>query len=188
MQDRGWLFPLLSLAVLAFVGCAGSPPSAQPPESTEQPAEEAAGEKQPAQPAPEETGPEAAEFVVTREVYARTFQEIEDFIQNLSAIIRREDYDTWLTYLSDQYIAHTGDRQFLKEQSEKAVLKKNNVVLRDLKDYFYQVVVPSRNQAKLDDIEFIDENHVKAISVIRDRRVLLYLLVRVDGQWKIGLW
>ena len=42
----------------------------------------------------------AEQFVVSDEVYTRTFDEIEQFIRNLNEIIRQKDYDTWLTYLS----------------------------------------------------------------------------------------
>jgi hypothetical protein len=127
------------------------------------------------------------EFVVSEEVYTKTFDEIEEFIRNLNEIIRNEDYDTWLTYLSEAYIERTSDPAYLKEQSEKPLLKKSNIELDDLKDYFEYVVVPSRTQAQLDEIEFVDEKHVKAYAKIGDTKALLYLLVRDDDKWKIGV-
>jgi len=143
------------------------------------------------EPLPEEAGevlaPEA-EFVVTEEVYTRTFEEIEQFIRNLNQIIRNADYESWLTYLSEEYIRTTSDPAFLRDQSEKPLLQQANIHLEDLRDYFIHVVMPSRTQATLDEIEFIDENHVKAVAVLRGTRVILYLLARDEGQWKIGVW
>jgi hypothetical protein len=130
----------------------------------------------------------AAEFVVTEEIYARTFGEIEEFIQNLNRIVRNADYDGWAAHLSEDYIRATSDPVFLKAQSDKPLLKQSNIVLLSLRDYFLHVVVPSRSQAQLDEIEFIDEDHVKALSVLRGTRVILYLLNRDDGEWKIGVW
>ena len=127
-------------------------------------------------------------FVVSEEVYNKTFDEVEEFIRNLNEIIRRRDYDTWLTYLSDEYIRRTSDPAYLHEQSETPMLKKNNIELESLEDYFRYVVVPSRSQVTIDDIEFLDENHVKALSTIRGTRGILYLLVRKNGDWKIGVW
>jgi hypothetical protein len=132
--------------------------------------------------------PEPQEFVVSEEVYSRTFDEIGDFIRNLNRIIRDEDFQTWLSYLSQDYIHTTSDPAFLWQQSQKPLLKQNNVELTGLEDYFFRVVVPSRNQAQLDEIEFLDENHVKAISIVRGTRVVLYLLVHEQGNWKIGVW
>ncbi len=133
-------------------------------------------------------GGSPGEFVVSQEVYTRTFEEIEEFIQNLNQIIRSEDYDSWLTFLSEEYIHTTSDPDYLRDQSEKPLLKQANIRLEDLRDYFLYVVVPSRTQATLDEIEFLDENHVKAIAVLRGTRVILYLLERDGSQWKIGVW
>ena len=149
-------------------------------------------EEQPAAPV-EPTGKEqteepAEEFVVSEEVYTKTFDEIEKFIRNLNEIIRREDYDTWLTYLSEEYIERTGDPAYLKEQSEQPLLKKSKTSLNSLRDYFKYVVVPSRFQVQLDEIEFVGENQVKAYAMIRNTKALLYLLVRENGMWKIGVW
>ena len=167
---------LLLCIALGLAGCAHQAPAplpSQPPE--------------PAPPPRQDTAPPSS-FVVTKEVYTRTFDEITLFINTLSGIIQAGDFDTWLTYLSEDYIRKTSDPQYLKEQSESPLLKKNNIVLKDLKDYFTYVVVPSRSQLRLDDIEFIDESRIKAISIIRNTRGLLFLLVRIEGKWKIGVW
>jgi hypothetical protein len=170
---------ILLLLIAGLLGsCAAPSPPAQ--ETPEQEVQE-----------PAEQEPVTAEgqenFVVSEEVYTKTFDEIEEFIRNLNDIIRSEDYETWLTYLSDEYVERTSDPEYLEQQSQKPLLKKNNIHLKDLKDYFTYVVVPSRTQARLDEIEFIDEDHVEAFAMIRDTRALLYLLVRENDKWKIGV-
>jgi hypothetical protein len=67
------------------------------------------------------------------------------------------------------------------------MLKKNKISLNSLWDYFIYVVVPSRVQAQLDEIEFIGENQVKAYAMIKNTKALLYLLVRENDKWKIGV-
>ena len=93
-----------------------------------------------------------------------------------------------MTYLSEEYIDRTGDPAYLKEQSEQPLLKKSKTSLNSLRDYFKYVVVPSRFQVQLDEIEFVGENQVKAYAMIKDTKALLYLLVRENGKWKIGVW
>jgi hypothetical protein len=207
--------PLLIVAML-LCSCARSEPPAQeqaekvveePEEAAKpepQPAVEPEAETQPAVEPPEAAAPAAEQapaqepeqapaqepesnFVVSEEVYTKTFDEIEQFIRNLNEIIRHEDYDTWLTYLSEEYIRRTSDPEYLRRQSEQPMLKKNNIDLHSLKDYFEYVVVPSRTMAQLDEIEFIDEDHVKAYAMIRNTKALLYLLVRENHMWKIGV-
>lgn len=142
----------------------------------------------PAEPPPQEAERGAEQFVVTQEVYSRTFEEVERFVASLNEIIRRADFATWVTYLSAEYVSRTSDPQYLQQQSEQPRLRQNHVQLRSLRDYFDQVVVPSRVQASVDEIEFIDESRVKAITTFRNTRAVLYLLVRENGNWKIGVW
>ncbi len=174
------LLPLL-LTPLLYWACTTVPPLREQQEEAE-PAS-------PAEPEVKEEVEEPAEnFVVSREVYTRTFDEIEEIIRNLNEIIRKEDYDTWVTYLSNEYIERTSDPAYLKQQSEEPMLKKSNISLNSLRDYFVYVVVPSRVQAQLDEIEFIGENQVKAYAIIKNTKALLYLLVREEDKWKIGVW
>jgi len=188
---------VLLVAAALVLSCTSRPQTPQP-EQREPPEQDAATSEYPepetdrgaaeiaaGEPLP---GPGEQSFVVTEEVYNKTFDEIEEFIRNLNEIIRERDYQSWLAHLSDEYIQQTSDQEYLQEQSEKPLLKKSNVHLESLRDYFEYVVAPSRSQATIDDIEFIDENQVKVISSIRGTRGILYLLVREDGNWKIGVW
>ena len=171
---------LLPLLLCIYLSCAGKTqvvdePQPSPPE--------------PVQKTTEETTPqEQKEFVVTDEIYSQTLDQVREFVQVLNQVIERKNFEAWSTYLTSDYMHKTSDPQYLAEQSKKPILKKKNIVLKSLIDYFIHVVVPSRSGAHIDDIEFIDRYHVKAISIIRNTRGLLYLLVREEDQWKIGIW
>lgn len=127
-------------------------------------------------------------FIVTEDVYAQTFAEVEALISTLNDIIREKNYDEWLELLSAEYIAKTGSPEFLREASQSPILLKNRIVLKSLKDYFLSVVVPSRSQAVLSDISFIDATRVKAITVIDGKPVILYMLEKEDTRWMVGIW
>jgi hypothetical protein len=185
---RVWMQSLAPLVLVTVACCRCSSP-APPQEEPIREQQEAVEDVPAVEPEEEEEEEEPAEeFEVSEEVYTKTFDEIEEFICNLNDIIRGQDYDTWLTYLSDEYIERTNDPAYLREQSEQPLLKKSNISLTSLRDYFDYVVVPSRVQAQLDEIEFIGENQVKAYAMIRNTKALLYLLVRENDKWKIGVW
>lgn len=175
---------LLGTAVIA-AACA-SPP-APPPKETPNPV--------PTQAAPTEsiteTGagqkPESGQFVASEELYLKTFREVQDVVASITKIIAAGDYDGWKEYLTDEYIASRSSGAFLADASKAAVLKKNGIVLKSLRDYFDNVVVRSRLQATLDDIQFLDETHVKAIGLVQGTPVILYYLVNEGGRWKIGI-
>lgn len=125
---------------------------------------------------------------MTEELYEQTFGEIEEVISELNTIIGRGNFDGWKRFLTQEYIDFTTDPANLKKISDSPILKENKIVLRDLRDYFQYVVRPSRSSARLDRIEMLDNSHVKALTVINDVPILLYWLVKIDGEWKIGIW
>jgi hypothetical protein len=167
---------------------------ASPPAADSQPAETATVEAQAAETAPQEAGSTAqnqetsGSFIVTEELYKKTFNEVEDTIASLNAIIAARQYDKWVEYLTTEYVKTIGSLAYLSAVSESAVLKKNGTVLKSLKDYFENVVVRSRSQARLDEISFVDKTHVKALSVVDGTPVILYWLVWEGGRWKVGIW
>jgi hypothetical protein len=120
-------------------------------------------------------------------VAQEVFVQIAAVVAELDGIIRERDYDAWVSRLSREYIAGTGSAEFLEEASKSARLSSRKIVLRSLEDYFVNVVVQSRLQATLDQIVFVDESNVKAMTVVNEESYILYWLVREDGRWKIGI-
>ncbi|MDX9802368.1 MAG: hypothetical protein RBT69_13640, partial [Spirochaetia bacterium] len=127
------------------------------------------------------------EFKVTEDVYSRTFSHITILIDTLNSIIRSSKFDEWKKYLTKDYIDYYSSQENLKAYNETPILKKHNIVLRSLKDYFNYVVVPSRSDVQLDDISFLDDNNIKAYMQIDGEPVVLYTLINIQGNWKIGL-
>jgi len=155
-----------------------------PEEIPEPPKEEPLTEE----PVLEENKEEEPIFTVTEELYTKTFLDIELFIDNLNKIILSQDYNTWLSFLTDEYKARYNDPVVLNQISEEPKLKRYNIRLRNLRDYFNYVVVSSRQNVRLDDIVFVDVTHIKALTIIDGVPYLLYLLENINGEWKIGVW
>jgi hypothetical protein len=161
-------------------------PEVQPDAQPEvQPVETPPQEEPKAEPQPEPPV-QAAEVVVTEEVYAKTFDELEARIKEWSAIIARKDYDTWYANLSRAYVAERGSATYLAELSKNQKLREKGISLKSLRDYFLYVVVPARFEAALDRIEFVSRTKVKAYADIGGEPAILYYVVREDDVWKIG--
>lgn len=189
------------LCTVCLIGCTTAEPEpqeqekpvreVQPEKPEEQPVEEPQETEETEEPEEEEVLPEVEEksedeYQVSEEVYKQTFDDVESLIKELNEIIKRKDYSTWLTYLTREYREKYSNPEVLEEVSNQPTLQKYDIKLNCLKDYFIYVVAPSRANAKLDDLVFEDENHVKAIMEIKGNRVILYLLEKVSGQWKIA--
>jgi hypothetical protein len=178
MDAGGWALLMLLSAASLLASCATVPlkgaPEPAPPQVVE-----------PQQ--PPTAPPPAEQFVATEELYKRTFDEVQAVIADLTRIIAEGDYSQWLTYLTTYYVRTSSSAAFLEDVSHSGVLKKNGIVLKSLKDYFDNVVVRSRLQARLEEINFVDATHVKAITRIQGSPVILYYLVQEEGRWKIGI-
>jgi hypothetical protein len=181
MAARGRLYGMIVCAALFTVSCV-SPP-VKPPETPPV----VPPEKPVPQPDTSPTTPPAHEFVASDELYRTTFREVQDVVAAISRLVAVADYEGWLSYLNSGYVASRSSPEFLAEASNAAVLKKNGIVLKNLRDYFNNVVVRSHLQATLDDIQFVDETHVKALALVQGTPVILYYLVHEQGRWKVGL-
>jgi hypothetical protein len=123
---------------------------------------------------------------ISKEVFDATKGEVQALIEELNQLIRDKNYTAWVQYLSPGYKESLSNPEFLKTVSESSRLKNQKIVLKNLEDYFLYVVVPSRANDRVDDIEFIGQNRVKAYTITsKGQRLRLYELEKTDGNWNI---
>ena len=127
---------------------------------------------------------------VSQAQYASTRDEVRSFIENLNQIIRSRNYEAWKASLSPEYFAEISSQKNLHELSSLPAMKSRRIVLRVPEDYFQYVVVPSRADLRVDDIEFIGSNRVKAFTLTTNKageevRLRLYDLEKIGNSWTI---
>jgi hypothetical protein len=177
---------LLILAVICFAASCKTPPEAPPEDSTEWAYIQV--DTPPAQ-TPTQT-PTFNQNQITQEYRASTMSDVRIFIEELNGIIRRREYNKWKSALSAEYFAEISSPEYLRATSELPAMKTRQVILRSPEDYFRHVVVPSRSNSRVDDIEFISSNRVKVFTVMlnkagEEQRLRLYDLERSGNTWKI---
>jgi hypothetical protein len=175
-----------------LLSCAGNPRpgAATTPNADARPSANAASEppagasEAPSQPKAENFDPSK----VTESVKEATFVDVRALIESLNLIIRKQDYEGWLSHLTDEYIHFYSSPEILAKNSEYPILKNKGIKLLTLKDYFINVVYPSHQNDKVDDIDFVGENLIKAITVNpKGDRNILYMLEKHGDAWKIGI-
>ncbi|WP_461245788.1 hypothetical protein [Treponema sp. R6D11] len=127
---------------------------------------------------------------VSQAKYVSTRDEVQKFIEQQNKFIRERNFDAWRSSLSDEYFAEISSKENLKRISDQPAMKTRRIVLRTAQDYFDYVVVPSRADLRVDEIEFISENRVKAFTMItnkagEEQRLRLYDLEKIDNSWTI---
>jgi hypothetical protein len=140
-------------------------------------------------PEPPSSPPVAEAFdpsTISQEQKDTAKSEIQQLIQRLNGIIRAKDYNSWVTYLDGSYFTAINSPEYLERVSKSPVLVKQKVVLNSAQDYFNHVVVPSRTNDRVDDIEFVSQNRVKAYTVNNaGNKLRLYDLEKSVTGWKI---
>lgn len=185
----------ISLLSLLF-SCAGTQEnkksSVKPPgqEVREKPEPEKVPEKpEPPKEKEKKEEPEAEKsYKMDEKEYKETKKDLSELVSQLNGIIASRNYSKWLTYLTKEYKEYYSDPAVLQKLSEAAVLRKYNIVLRSLKDYFNYVVVQSRRNIQVDDIKAISKGKVKAYMYKDDNpeeKLVVYTLEKVDDEWKI---
>jgi hypothetical protein len=128
-------------------------------------------------------------YQVPPETYKKTFNDIYIFIEEIQLIMDTKDFDAWVSILTPEYRQKMNDPFYLKEISNEPNLKNKNIFLKNIKDYFLYVFIPSRSGIKMDNIEFLSENKVKVITIVNGIHYVIYLLEKDENNlWKIGVW
>jgi hypothetical protein len=123
---------------------------------------------------------------ISRELYDSTIHDVQSYIEELNRIISRRNYDAWKTNLSSEYFTEISSAANLKNISELPAMKSQRIVLKTPEDYFTYVVVPSRANSRVDDIEFSTQTRVKVYTInTKNERLRLYDLEHVGNTWKI---
>lgn len=132
--------------------------------------------------------------VITEAYYVSTREEVQLFIGNLNEIINNRDFNAWEASLTPEYIAAVTSPVNLRHISDMALMRRYNIVLKDLKDYFNYVVIPARSAERIHtdnvDIEFINEHRVTAFTTRVNNTgeqvsEILYDLEKIGNSWKI---
>lgn len=132
---------------------------------------------------------------VSQQLYNSTRDEVQQFIEGLNTQIQNRNYEAWKAALSPDYFAEISSTENLRRISAQPAMRSRNIVLRTPQDYFTHVVVPSRQNEdasafRVDDIEFVSINRVKAFTITNNRageevRLRLYDLEKIENSWTI---
>jgi hypothetical protein len=171
---------LLTLSCFLAFSCKSAPESAAA--AAEVPAGDTLAAEKTSHPPPPIQAEEPAfdPANITREVYDTTLNEVTEVIEELNKIctnVRKSteaerSYGAWLTWLTDEYAEKTRDPDYLDLLSQRSILKDRNIALNSQKDYFINVFAASRQNIKVDEIEFVTPRRVKVLGFEYDEKPL----------------
>lgn len=98
------------------------------------------------------------------------------------------DFDGWYQALSYRHRMHISDKSVLLTMSKESdYLYSRNIVLASPRDYFLNIVVPSRKGSSLKYVnyDYINKNHIKVNCVLDERIKFVYDFIYEEGSWKV---
>jgi hypothetical protein len=120
------------------------------------------------------------------EIYTATLTDIQDFVQSLDHLIKAKNYAEWLKLLSPSYYELINSEEFLNTVSQQPRLKSQNIVLRNSRDYFLNVVAASRVDLQANDIEFLTMTRVMVFTIDqKNQKIRIYTLDKTPESWEI---
>ena len=123
---------------------------------------------------------------ITKLTFENTKTEMQLVVEELNKITLERDYTKWLTWLSDEYKQTYSDPATLEKVSSSLPIK--GVKLKTLRDYFEYVFVPSRQNMRVDDIQFVSPTRVYVIMEITPKSpAAIYILEKTQTGWKLVL-
>lgn len=200
---------LLILSILFLFGCTTSKPTQEitepvvvlpepEPEPVESEPVPPEPEPEPVEPEPEpepELSLEEQEFLRSTEALGDGAVSIDTFTQDkksvletidkLAVIMKNNDYNGWLKYVSPNSKIYWTNPRNLKEVGKKLPVK--GLKISSLRDYFRYIFVPARAGHQVDEIRYISDTWVKAVQVQEDRDIVFYTFEKIDGKWLLKL-
>jgi len=123
---------------------------------------------------------------ITKLTFENTKTEMQLVVEELNKITLEKDYTKWLTWLSDEYKQTYSDPATLEKVSASLPIK--GIKLKTLQDYFEYVFVPSRQNMRVDDIQFVSPTRVYVIMEITPKSpAAIYILEKTPSGWKLVL-
>lgn len=121
---------------------------------------------------------------ITKQTFEHTKTEMQLVVEQLNKITYARDYQSWLGWLSDEYYQTYSDPKVL--ESVSASLPTKGIKLKNLKDYFNYVFVPSRQNMRVDDIQFVSPTRVYVImEIMPNSPAAIYILEKTQAGWKL---
>ncbi len=122
---------------------------------------------------------------ISYDLFLADKNEILAIIQELDESMKNRDYQLWRSHLTPSSISYWSNKMNLQVLSTK--LPGDDIILRDLPQYFTNMFIPSRIGRDVTEIRYNSTQEVKAVQVQGDTDIIYYDFVKENGKWLVSL-
>ncbi len=124
--------------------------------------------------------------IVSPEVFEEDKNQIFKIINALDQIMKKKDYEGWLTYLTPDSTEYWSNRHNLLELS-RHLFSIDTFQINNMREYFEFFFIPARRGRLVDEIRYVTIDLVKVVQYKNKTDVIYYFFEKQDGVWKLKL-
>ena len=123
---------------------------------------------------------------ISKDTFIEDKKDIMQTIDELNDIIKRRDYEAWLTYVSPSSKQYWTNPKNLAAVANRLPVK--GITIRSMRDYFLYVFIPARQNSKVEEIRYVSPTVTKAVEPKEDEDLIFYLFEKAsNGDWLLKL-
>lgn len=125
-------------------------------------------------------------FYISPEVFEEDKNQIFKVINDLDRVMKKKDFDSWLTYLTPESAEYWSNRHNLLELS-RHMFSGGDFHINNIREYFELFFIPARRGRLVDEIRYVTPDYVKVVQYKNKTDVIYYFFEKQDGEWKLKL-
>lgn len=124
--------------------------------------------------------------IVSPEVFEEDKNQIFMIINELDRIMKKKDFDGWLSHLTPDSAEYWSNRHNLLELS-RHLFSTDDFHINNIREYFEFFFIPARRGRLVDEIRYVTPDLVKVVQYKNKTDVIYYFFEKQDGVWKLKL-
>ncbi|NLK46388.1 MAG: hypothetical protein GX297_07025 [Treponema sp.] len=123
---------------------------------------------------------------ISKDDFVEDKKDIMKTIEELNEIIKKQDYEAWLKYVSPASKQYWNNPKNLAAVASRLPVK--GIKIRSMKDYFLYVFIPARQNSKVEEIRYVSPTITKAVEPKEDEDLIFYIFEKSSsGDWLLKL-
>lgn len=123
---------------------------------------------------------------ISPEVFEDDKNQIFQIINDLDRIMKKKDFNAWLSYLTPESEEYWTNRHNLLELS-RHLFSSDDFHINNIREYFEMFFIPARRGRIVDEIRYVTPDYVKVVQYKNKTDVIYYFFDKQDDIWKLKL-
>lgn len=123
---------------------------------------------------------------ISPEVFEEDKNEIFQVINALDQIMKKKDFNGWISYLTPESYEYWSNRHNLLELS-RHLFSSDDFHINNIREYFEMFFIPARKGRLVDEIRYVTPTYVKVVQYKNKTDIIYYFFEKQNDTWLLKL-